>query len=154
MIPPDRLVILDTNVLIQLVRANDAGQRINEELGLAERPERPLISIITVGEVRSLSRKLNWGDKKRSALDNLVRQLVIVDIRESSVLDRYADIDHYSEREAKPARPLGQNDMWIAACASVYQAHLVTADHDFDHLVPRFIERTKVDARTGEILAS
>jgi tRNA(fMet)-specific endonuclease VapC len=150
-ISPEDLVLLDTDVLIRLVRGGDAGRRINTELALSERPERPLISIVTVGEVRAFSRKLGWGPQRRGQLDELVRQLVVVDIRDESVLERYAEIDHYSERKVKPARPIGQNDMWIAACASVYQAHLITSDHDYDHLVPDFIRRIKVDPRTGEI---
>ena len=151
MIPPEDLVLLDTDVLIRLVRGGDVGRRIDTELALTERAERPLISIVTVGEIRAFSRKLEWGPQKRGRLDGLVRQLVVVDIRDDSVLERYAEIDHYSEREVKPARPLGQNDMWIAACASVFDAHLITSDDDYDHLVPDYVRRIKVDPRTGEV---
>ena len=52
----------------------------------------------------------------------------------------------------KPARKLGQNDMWIAACAAAFGAHLVTTDRDVDHLTPEFIERTKVDPHSGAII--
>lgn len=151
MIPADDLVLLDTTVLVQLIRANQAGKRIDEQLGLSDRAERPLISVVTVGELRALAIKLGWGDRKQAQLNNLVRQVVVVDIRDEAVIQRYGEIDHYSEREVKPARPLGQNDMWIAACASVYDAHVVTADLDFDHLSPRFIRRTRVNSHTGEI---
>lgn len=149
---PAGLVLLDTGILIQLARGNRAGLRLDRDLSLSTRPERPIISVVTVGEVRAFARKLGWGDEKRRRLDELVRQLVIVDIRDDAVLHRYAAIDHYSEREAKPARPMGQNDMWIAACSSVYDAHLVTADKDFDHLTPRFVGRTRVDGVTGAVL--
>jgi len=152
-IAPDDLLLLDTNVLIHLIRGKDAGVRIREELGLVERSERPIISIVTVGEVRALALKLGWGDGKRVALNELIRQLVIVGIDSDEVLTRYAEIDYYSEKVAKPARPFGQNDTWIAASCSAYGAHLVTTDRDFDHLTPRFIERTRVDGRTGEILS-
>lgn len=151
MISADDLVLLDTNVLVQLIRANQAGKRIDEQLELSARAERPLISVVTVGELKALALKLGWGDRKQAQLSNLVRQLVIVDIRDETVIQRYAEIVHYSEREVKPARPLGQNDMWIAACAAVYEAHLVTADLDFDHLSPRFIQRTRVNSHTGEV---
>lgn len=149
---PEGLVLLDTAILIQLVRANRAGQRMDRELELSGRTDRPLVSVVTVGEVRSFARKLGWGDAKRRRLDDLIRQLVIVDIRDDAVLHRYAEIDHFSQKEVKPARPLGQNDMWIAACSSVYDAHLITSDKDFDHLAPRFIGRTRVDAVSGAVL--
>jgi len=121
-IPPGDLVLLDTNVLVHLVRGGSIGQRINRELRLTDRPERPIISVVTVGELHALARKLGWGGGKRSMLDELVRQLVVVDINFDGVIQRYAEIDHFSEKETKPARPLGQNDMWIAACAAVYDA--------------------------------
>lgn len=97
---------------------------------------------------------MGWGDRKQAQLNDLVRQLVVVDVRSEAVIQRYGEIDHYSEREVKPARPLGQNDMWIAACASVYDAYLVTTDKDFDHLSPRFIRRVRVNSHTGEVEVS
>jgi tRNA(fMet)-specific endonuclease VapC len=148
----DDLLLLDTNVLIHLIRGKDAGLRMRDELGLVERPERPIISIVTVGEVRALALKFDWGAGKRGALDDLIRQLVIVGIDSDEVLTTYAEIDHYSKKVVKPARPLGQNDIWIAACACVYGGHLLTTDRDFDHLTPKFIQRTRVDGRTGEVL--
>jgi tRNA(fMet)-specific endonuclease VapC len=148
----DDLLLLDTNVLVHLTRGKDAGLRMREELGLVERPERPIISVVTVGEARALALKFGWGAGKRGALNELIRQLVIVGIDSDEVLTTYAEIDHYSKKVVKPARPFGQNDIRIAACASVYAAHLVTTDRDFDHLTPRFIQRTRVDGRTGEIL--
>lgn len=152
MIPPDALVLLDTNVLVELIRNRGTGQRINNELALSERPERPVISVVTVGELRAAARKFGWGPRKQSALSEFIRQLVVVDIRADNVLTNYAEIDHDSEREVKPARRMGQNDMWIAACAAAYGAHLVTSDNDFDHLTPRFLDRIKVDPHTGAIL--
>lgn len=58
-------------------------------------------------------------------------------------------MDHYSEKEARPAIQMGKNDVWIAATAAATGAWLVTADGDFDHLAPRFIQRVRVDAKTG-----
>lgn len=59
MIPPERLVLLDTNVLIHLVRGNAIGRAIDARYGLRARPERPLISMVTVGdghEVRGVAK--------------------------------------------------------------------------------------------------
>jgi tRNA(fMet)-specific endonuclease VapC len=152
--PGTSLVLLDTNILVHLVRASIVGRRVDEDLSLTTRSERPLISVITVGELFALSRKLNWAAPKRAKLDQLVRQLVIVQLHQGEIIPRYADIDHFCEREMKPARPMGQNDMWIAATASAFDATLVTSDSDFDHLSPRFIKRIRVDAHTGAIVAT
>lgn len=147
------LILLDTNILVHLVRGSVVGRRVDDELSLSSRPERPLISIITVGELFALARKLNWAAAKQARLGHLLRQLVIVHPHQGEILQRYADIDHFCEREMKPARPMGQNDMWIAATASVSGATLITTDADFDHLSRRFLSRVRVDARTGAVVS-
>jgi tRNA(fMet)-specific endonuclease VapC len=151
--PSPALIQLDTNILVQLIRDRLAGQRVNNELSLSSRPERPLISVITVGEMAALARKLGWGAAKQAALDRIVRELIIVHPHQGDVIARYADIDYYCEKELSPACPMSQNDMWIAATASAFGATLITADTDFDRLTPRFLSRIKVHARTGEVLA-
>jgi tRNA(fMet)-specific endonuclease VapC len=55
------LILLDTNVLVHLVRGNEFGRSVNQAYGLADRKERPLISVVTVGEMLSLAKKLSWG---------------------------------------------------------------------------------------------
>jgi len=53
----------------------------------------------------------------------------------------------------KPARPMGQNDIWIAATAATLGAWLMTTDEDFEHLHPKYIQRISIDAKTGETIA-
>ena len=57
---PNDLLMLDTNVLINVVRANDIAARIDAEAGLRARQERPLVSVVTVGEALSLGVHLKW----------------------------------------------------------------------------------------------
>jgi tRNA(fMet)-specific endonuclease VapC len=40
---------------------------------------------------------------------------------------------------------MGKNDLWIAATASVYGLSLITADLDFNHLAPAFLNLELVD---------
>jgi len=149
-IPPSSLVILDTNVLVHLIRNKQVGQRIAAEYSLGGRPERPLISIVTLGELRSLARKFGWGREKVQRLETLARELVVVDLQQGDILHWYAEIDFFCEKQLKPARPMAQNDMWIAATAAATEAYLLTADGDFDHLVPGIIHRVKIRRDTGE----
>jgi tRNA(fMet)-specific endonuclease VapC len=148
------LIVLDTNVLVHLVRDSTIGQRIVHDYQLHKRPEKPLISIITVGEMLSLSYKFGWGEKKRSLLSDLFQNLVIVRLNQAGILNKYAEIDYYCERKAKPARPMRQNDMWIAATASAVDAYLFTTDSDFNHLEDIFIQLIRVDPRTGQTITS
>ena len=147
-------VVLDTNVLVHLVRANAVGKKIADSFGLRTRRERPLISIVTAGELRSLALKLNWGDARRLVLDKLVGELVVVQLNQGDILDRYARIDAYSERSARPARRMEKNDIWIAATASAVGGPLLTTDGDFEHLPTELLKWIRVSATTGEVLAT
>lgn len=149
MTPTPGRILLDTNVLIQLIRGNAVGERIDADYNLRFRTDRPLISLVTVGELRGLALKLGWQAPKLTALQHLVSELVIVRPDQGTVIDRYAEIYTHCERDQKPARPMGQNDMWIAATASASNATLLTTDGDFGHLQPKFIALVQLDARTG-----
>ncbi len=48
-----------------------------------------------------------------------------------------------------PGRPMGKNDLWIAATAKVSGLTLLTTDADFDHLHPAHLNRIRVDDQTG-----
>jgi predicted nucleic acid-binding protein len=104
--------LLDTNVVIHLVRGNALGQRIDERYGLRQRPDRPFLSVVTVGEARSLARYWNWGVAKTADLEALLRELVLVDVSHHSVLERYAEMHSFLVRSG---RRLGDNDVWITA---------------------------------------
>jgi len=43
------------------------------------------------------------------------------------------------------ARTIGDNDLWVAAVASVLNASLITTDKDFDVLHGVFLDRIFVD---------
>lgn len=42
-------------------------------------------------------------------------------------------------------RPMGENDVWIAAAARVTNTRLLTTDHDFDPLHPTMLQRDWID---------
>ncbi|MFL6237533.1 MAG: type II toxin-antitoxin system VapC family toxin [Thermoanaerobaculia bacterium] len=136
-----RLLLLDTNILIHLVRENRTGKSIDSKFQLRSRPETPLLSIVTVGEALALSKRLSWGVAKVAALEGLLEDLVIVDISDE-ILELYAQIDTYLVRTGKAVE---QNDIWIAATAIASGAHLLTTDKDFDPLYPVYLDRTWID---------
>lgn len=92
------LLLLDTNIVIHLFRGNAVGRRVDRAYGLRQSPERPLISVVTVGEVLGFCRQCNWGDAKLSAI-RLLTEFVVVDINHVDVLERYASLrGHGPER--------------------------------------------------------
>ncbi len=123
--------LLDTNVLVALVRGNDLGEAIDQRFSLRSSLNRSMISVVTVGEVYALACKFGWGQAKRDALQLLLDEIVWIDINHPDILDAYGELDHASHAQG---RKMGKNDIWIAATAHVTQTTLLTTDKDFDHL--------------------
>jgi tRNA(fMet)-specific endonuclease VapC len=134
--------LLDTNILVHLVRSNRLGEVIDSRFQLRARTERPLVSVVTVGEALALSKKLSWGALKIRRLEGLLRQFILLDINSEEVLSTYAELDFFLQ---KSGRPIEQNDIWIAATTIVARAHLLTTDKDFDPLYPAHLDRTWID---------
>ena len=125
------LYLLDTNVLVATIRAGALGQHIDETYKPRQARFKPLISVVSVGEMLSLARQFGWGAKKTAEIGRLVENLVVEDINTPEILAAYAEIDHASRLGG---RKMGKNDVWIAATAQVAGATLLTTDKDFDHL--------------------
>lgn len=140
MIFPPEPVLLDTSVLVHLIRGNSIGHWIDHSL--LEPLEAPLISTVTLGETLALARKWDWGPQKVQRFEDLIKKYVVVGIGSEDVLSSYAEVDYVLRRMG---RPIQQNDMWIAATAIASEAHLLTADKDFDPLYPRYLRRTWIN---------
>jgi predicted nucleic acid-binding protein len=139
--------LLDTNVVLALIRANSLGQCIDQQYGLRAALNRSMICIVTVGEMLSLVRQFNWGQAKREELQSLLNEIVWLDINHPDILDAYGEIDHASLQQG---RKLGKNDAWIAATAKVTGATLLTTDPDFDHLQGTYLDRIWINPVTPQ----
>jgi tRNA(fMet)-specific endonuclease VapC len=124
-------IVVDTNILIHVLRAQAAGKALDAEYGLQAKVPRPIIPVVVKGETKSFAKRLRWGSAKLEALDRLFATMPVADISSSVVIDAYAEIDAYSTSNG---RELGKNDAWIAAIARVTGATLLTTDKDFEHL--------------------
>ena len=141
------LLLLDTNVVIQLCRGKEVGQRIDKAYGLRERVERPLISVVTVGEALGLARQSGWGEPKMLVLRDLLAEFVVVDINHKEILDRYAEL---RALDRKGGWNLSHNDTWIAATASVTNALLLTTDQDFARVDSTILRSVYIDPRPAK----
>jgi len=52
--PVNALILLDTNIILQLVRNNLMSQQLESDYRLISRPNSNLISYVTVGELYSM----------------------------------------------------------------------------------------------------
>ena len=140
------LYLLDTNILVHFVRANRLWAWIRGRYDLLATAPRPLISVVTVGELRSLALQYGWGAAKLEQMEFALGYFKTVTIDDPAIIERYAVIDaHFQTR----GQSLGKNDVWIAATAAAAGARLLTTDKDFDPLTPDFIERDWIDPDAG-----
>ncbi len=137
-------LLLDTNILLYLIKdtnpsiLNNAINPDNQEVYL---------SVASLGEIKSIALRNNWGPKKSRIMNLLLDDMVILEINEN-LSDAYAEIDAFSQRRNpsykdypfKTPRNMAKNDLWIAATAAFLGLKLVTTDADFDHLHTRFFE--------------
>ena len=139
--------LLDTNVVLALIRANPLGQFIDQQYGLRAALNRSMVCVVTVGEMLSLVRQFKWGQTKRDELQSLLNEIVWLDINHPDILDAYGEVDHTSRLQG---RKLGKNDAWIAATAKVTGATLLTTDPDFNHLQGSYLNRIWIDPATSK----
>jgi tRNA(fMet)-specific endonuclease VapC len=56
-----------------------------------------------------------------------------------------APLSRYLLLSRQLGRPMGENDVWIAAAARATNTRLLTTDRDFDHLHPTMLQRDWID---------
>lgn len=138
--------LLDTNIILTYLRRSQFRDKFETILNLFNDKNILIVSAVTIGELKSIAIKNGWGQQKIDALVHLVKRLVVVDINVESILNRYAELDAYSQGKhpSKPlpnsSRNMGKNDLWIAATASILEVPLITTDKDFEHLDEVFLE--------------
>lgn len=130
------LLILDTTVLVHWVRQDLTGQYLKSQYALDERPERPLFSTVSEGEILGLANCWKWGETKRMALATLINELIRFEASVPEVIAAYSELYYEDQRQGKNT---GENDLWIASCAKASGAVLLTCDRDFLWLSPSVI---------------
>lgn len=136
--------LLDTGMLLGFTRGAEWAKRTREEFNLGSRETIVFTSIVCIGELLALAEKFGWGKNKRSRLEKVLNEFPALDINDEGTLRAYALIDAWTHGgrvdspgqvpPPKPAIPMKQNDLWIAATSHESQATLLSTDKDFEHL--------------------
>ena len=137
-------ILLDTNILIHLVRGNAIAQQVKNYVGSITEPQL-FVSVVNIAEAESLVVQWNWPSDKIERLKKLITSFIAIDIEQNNteLLDAYVNIDAVSQGKIpapnelvlnNSSRNMGKNDLWIAATAYAMNAELLTTDGDFDHL--------------------
>ncbi|MBS1791360.1 MAG: PIN domain-containing protein [Acidobacteria bacterium] len=130
------LILFDSNILVHLIRESAIGDYVRQRYQPLIADPRPMISVVTEGELRSLAHQWKWGKQKNDQMRFYLQHFWRVAVDTEDVFAAYAMIDAYSE---SLGHPMGKNDLWIAAAANATGAILVTTDTDFDHLQSDFL---------------
>lgn len=151
---PATIWLLDTGILLHWIRASKAAEAIDAQFHLRQSAFRPLICVVSLGEIEAFARDLRWGQEKRNTLISLKKELVSIDISDSRVIDAYADISSLAKAKGWPIFK-GKNDLWIAAATRVAGARLLTANtRDFKPLRDAGqLDVVLLDVHTGQQLS-
>ena len=143
---PDPAYLLDTNVLLALIRGGPLGTYIDSTFGLRRNLARHAICVVAKGEIRTLALANGWGSSKRSSLDRMLESLVCLDVGDDLVINAYAELMVEAKQHPKGSQSnRGENDIRIAATARASGSILLTTDRDFDVFYPAMIDRRYID---------
>ena len=145
--------IFDTGILLGYIRGAGYAKYIEKKYSVSKPPNMALISMVSVGEILSLSIQFSWGSQRRQDLRELIGKVPSVEIGHPQILEKYAEIDAYSQGchpskrlpQGLSSRNMTKNDIWISATGSALNATLLTTDHDFDHLNGVFLKIVYID---------
>jgi predicted nucleic acid-binding protein len=137
--------VLDTNILLTLLRGKELGERIDRAFGLRAAPYLHTVSIVTHAELRVLADRNQWGDTKQAAVTKALDEFVTVNISGGAIVAAYRRVEAGSV-----GINMGKNDIWIAATAMIAGLPLVTTDNDFSHLNGKLLQVFYVDPRARD----
>ena len=137
--------ILDTNVLVQYARASILGKRIENRFGFTRSAFKPLVSIVTIGEIKAFSYGRGWGPQKMAQLDALLSNVVPIDLAVGTIVNDYAELKTYL---VKIGKKIPDNDLWIAATCRALMATLITTDNHFAPFSSKFFEWEYYDPKS------
>jgi predicted nucleic acid-binding protein len=145
--------VLDTNILVYFIRSDEYIQQLNNQFALFSGENFVFVSIVSVGEIRSLAYQFGWGANKLNRTNQLLQALRPFPIENEEIVAAYAELDAFSQcchpdfvtPPGMTARNMGKNDLWIAATTMFFNATLITTDSDFAHLSPTFFQVEKIE---------
>jgi tRNA(fMet)-specific endonuclease VapC len=143
--------LLDTNIILNIVRNTTLYQEIDNEYGLFDLSNTSLTSFVCIAEIRSIATRNGWGSSKFSILERLEKEILPIWVNNIAFIERYVEIDtfslgkHLTKTLHSSSKAMGKNDLWIAATASLLNASLITTDADFDHLNGIFLNVIKIN---------
>ena len=136
--------LLDTNIIIIYSRKNALSKKLEKKYRLFSGEHRLFISIVSLGEVDAIIKKLDIGLARQKSIKAILSSTYKIGINHSEVISKCGDIDAFSQgkynmKHKFSSRNMGKNDLWIAATTNAFNLTLLTTDKDFQHLSSEYI---------------
>ena len=97
--------IFDTNVLLLYIRKDPFVNIIDEKFNPFDFPNRAILSVVSIGEIKALALKNGWGKRRLELLNQSLNEFIIADINVKRIIEMYAQIDAFSQNKITD-RPL------------------------------------------------
>jgi hypothetical protein len=101
---------------IKLVRGGLVGQHLAAKFGLLEAVDRPLVSIVTFGELLVLADRNHWGAAKREKMLRVLDLFVVVDTHDWVVLECHTEAQRTSRGSRRVTRVEGERCADCGVC--------------------------------------
>jgi predicted nucleic acid-binding protein len=142
--------LLDTGILLLASRASNAAKVIDAQFGLSASSFRPAVCEVSVGELLAFANARHWGPRRKAELMKALKSSLILPISHPGVHQRWAEMQSTLQGTGIT---VGQNDLWIAAMASVAGLTVLSTDKDFKHFKARgLVDAVVVDPKTGSVV--
>jgi tRNA(fMet)-specific endonuclease VapC len=120
---PDEPVLVDTDVASALYLERYYDRRVSASVAGSLATRRLVISPITLGEAHYGVRKRKWGPPRTTRMLAFYREMFdVVPLAD----DAAAEYGYLRANAESVGRPIADNDLWIAACATANGLPLVT----------------------------
>lgn len=137
--------LLDTSILLHMSRGDAFGKYVRGAFDLDNLIYRPLVSIVTHGEIWVLADRNKWGENKRAECRRILGHVLTEDLGQDEILNAYVTVNRVAAQHPGGKYNLGDNDLWIAATAAATGAVLLTTDKDFRIFHPDHVTVTWID---------
>ena len=84
--------LLDTGILLHYARASQLGHSIEQRYGFTKSNFKPLVCVVTIGEIQAIANRCQWGKQKLDTLQRIINNLVRIDISHEEVINAFAKI--------------------------------------------------------------
>jgi hypothetical protein len=89
--------LFDTNIVLLYVKDWKVRQLINSNYKPFKNGNKALLSVVTIGELKSLAQRNQWCLKRVQELKDFLERFIIIDVSSEPLLDAYADIENFSQ---------------------------------------------------------